>query len=457
MFFSHYKRCHTKKWGGGVVVSLLFLLIFGLGSMEAQAQNRFYAAANGKVVAAADVGAQCINPADPCSFRSAVAGATNGTTLAVALSAAGAEVIIDLGDTRLAFHESATLAAYLVGSASPGTNIAGTLKLTGDLMIIDTDAQITVDSKLNLAIVTEELVLAGVDDELTIRGAVTLGGSEVSRMVVSQVVPGFVLNANCMRFESVTVGGRVSLTPNSGTQCAAKVYVESLVVEDRLDLGGVGAVIEVTSTHSEDVNDVLTVNGDIRSSDGRLVLNLTDYTDVDFDDDAGEVLDYGAAECFEVDGSGSMELDIELRTASCVEVSLSETGAGGESVIYGGTVRFLEDVEHDGSIRNMGVARTEFRGTVALSGNLTIDGQLPTATDLEVVVFPLWKDSFEGVAPDGDPLEAAGVNDRYDDLLDDPLFSVGAVGDDEVLELESVCNAYTRPRSSPVRDVEHRG
>ena len=39
-----------QKVGG--VVSLLFLLIFGLGSMEAQAQNRLYVAANGKAVAA---------------------------------------------------------------------------------------------------------------------------------------------------------------------------------------------------------------------------------------------------------------------------------------------------------------------------------------------------------------------------------------------------------------------
>ena len=46
-------------------------------------------------------------------------------------------------------------------------------------------------------------------------------------------------------------------------------------VEDRLDLVGVGAVIEVTSTHSEDVNHRVMVKDEIRSSDGRLVLNLT--------------------------------------------------------------------------------------------------------------------------------------------------------------------------------------
>ena len=74
-----------------------------------------------------------------------------------------------------------------------------------------------------------------------------------------------------------------------------------------------------------------------------------------------------------------------------------------------------------------GVARTEFRGRVSLSGGLTIDGQLPKGTNIEEVVFPLWKDSFGGVDPEGDPLEATGVGDRYDDLLDVPLFSVGAV------------------------------
>ena len=427
-------RYIPQKMGG--VVSLLFLLIFGLGSMEAQAQDRLYVAANGK---AAGV---CTNPADPCSLTHAAGhgDAVDGSTLAVALSSAGAEVIIDLDDTGLVIGDDLTFAGYLVGSVSPNTNVAGTLKLTGDLMTLNSGKQITVDSKLGLEIMTESLVIGG-NDELAIAGSVTLGGREVSRMLITQPD-----NARCMRLGSVTVGGRVSLTPDDGTNCREKVvYVESLVVEDRLDLVGVGAMIDVTSTYSADAGHTVTVKDDIRSSDGRLVLNLTDYTDVDFDDDDGEVLDYGAAECFEVGGSGSMELDIELRTASCVEVSLSETGAGGESVIYGGTVRFLEDVEHDGSIRNMGVARTEFRGTVSLSGNLTIDGQLPTATDLEVVVFPLWKDSFEGVAPEGDPLEAAGVNNRYDDLLDDPLFSVGAVGDDEVLELESACNAYTRP------------
>ena len=102
--------------------------------------------------------------------------------------------------------------------------------------------------------------------------------------------------------------------------------------------------------------------------------------------------------------------------------------------------------EHDGSIRTMGVARTEFRGRVALSGGLTIDGQLPKGTDIEEVVFPLWKDSFGGVDPEGDPLEATGVGDLYDDLLDLPLFSVGEVDTVKaLLVLESACNADTRP------------
>ena len=69
-------------------------------------------------------------------------------------------------------------------------------------MTLISGGQITVDSKLNLAIVTESLVLTGVEDELTIRGAVTLGGSEVSRMLITQNP-----DVDCMRFESVTVGG----------------------------------------------------------------------------------------------------------------------------------------------------------------------------------------------------------------------------------------------------------
>ena len=187
----------------------------------------------------------------------------------MALSSVGAEVIIDFDNTIMTINaDSLTFAAYLVGSASPGTNIAGTVKLTGELMALISGGQITVDSKLNLAIVTESLVLEGVDDDdLTIVGAVTLGGSEVSRMLITQNP-----DVDCMRFESVTVGGRVSLTPDNGDNCVAKVYVESLVVEDRLDLGGVGAVIEVMSTHSEDVNHRVMVKDDIRSSDGRLVI-----------------------------------------------------------------------------------------------------------------------------------------------------------------------------------------
>ena len=62
-------------------------------------------------------------------------------------------------------------------SASPGTNVAGTLKLTGDQVSLISGGQITVDSKLSLVLATESLWLQGVENELVIAGSVTLGGS----------------------------------------------------------------------------------------------------------------------------------------------------------------------------------------------------------------------------------------------------------------------------------------
>ena len=399
-------------------------------------------AANGKT------GGECTNPADPCSFKCAISRISAGgaAMLAVALSAVGEEVVIEVsaplldpGDLRTGQH--LTFAAYLVGITNPGTNVAGKVKLTGEriqLYGFPNRGRITVDPKLNLVIAVEALQIAGLDsDEPVIAGTVTLGDSEISRMEVNQPL----LFARCIRFGTVIIASRVSLTPgdstgNSATStCDKRIFVESLVVEDRLDLKGVYAMLEVTSTYSADAGHTVTVNDDIRSSDGTLVLSLTGYRDVDFEeegDDAGLVLDYDAAECFSVGGSGSMELDIELRTASCVEISLSETGGGGESVLHGGTLRFLEAVESDGSIRTMGAARTEFRGTVSLSGDLSIDGQLPGA-DLQDVVFPLWRNWFGGAPPDGDSLD---VSVGYDNVLDVPLFSIGTY-EDNVSTLET--------------------
>ena len=187
-----------------------------------------------------------------------------------------------------------------------------------------------------------------------------------------------------MRSGSVTVGGRVSMAPQESGNCPDEaVRVEGLVVEDRLDLEGVDAVIEVTSTYSADAGHMMTVNDEIRSSGGTLVLSLTGYRDVDFEeegDDAGLVLDYDAAECFSVGGSGSMELDIELRTASCVEVSLSETGGCsrvGASWRYGafyggcGARRFYPyyGCSTDG-VQGYGVAigRSDYRWTASWGG-----------------------------------------------------------------------------------------
>ena len=88
---------------------------------------------------------------------------------------------------------TATLAAYLVGGASPSPNVAGTLILTGDRLEVKGGGgnnRITVDPNLSLVIATGELELgasSGGADPI-IAGGVTLSGREVSRMDVFPVM-----------------------------------------------------------------------------------------------------------------------------------------------------------------------------------------------------------------------------------------------------------------------------
>ena len=54
--------------------------------------------------------------------------ARNGDTVAVALPSVGGEVELGVGN-KFSLNYRVTFGAYLAGSATPGTNIAGTVKL----------------------------------------------------------------------------------------------------------------------------------------------------------------------------------------------------------------------------------------------------------------------------------------------------------------------------------------
>ena len=114
--------------------------------------------------------------------------ARNGGTVAVPLPSVGGKVELGVG-SKFSLNR-VTFAAYL--TASPGTNVAGTVELTGSGISLRAEfeddgvlGQITVDLNLSLVLAVEDIVLGGVEGEPVIAGTVTFGASDVDLVRVA--------------------------------------------------------------------------------------------------------------------------------------------------------------------------------------------------------------------------------------------------------------------------------
>ena len=348
----------------------LLLAAAGLGAGDVEAQTIRYTAVNGRLTS--DI-ATCANPANPCRLSSVLGNdALANDTVAVLVSAAGAmvEVTSDLTiSDRLDFQ-------LYTNDGSPTAWVAGTLKFSGDLTLQNGGVIGSEGDKVARIIESRQVTITANQTGTgnpgpNLPGKVTIGDGSRVRITQSGT-------AQCLTFDDLTIAGRTQIT---ATNClndleAVINITNSLTVNDELELMG-AAILNVTAAPEEKNlgKAFVAVNSSdgITSSSGKLRLAVAGYAEPNF-----SVLEnskvYDKKTCFQVRGSGPVELDLEVTTAQYICVSVSSLGAGGTSAIQAGTVNFGA-TNLDGNLVNEGFARTQFGGALMLTGDLTVDGR----------------------------------------------------------------------------------
>ena len=419
----------------------LLLLAAGLSTGDAQAQDHYYASTNGQIIPstvtdATGLAGLCKNPANPCRLAHLLSHSALGDdTLAVMVSAAGATLNLssDLTiDDELSFR-------FYMNDGAPAASHAGTLKFSGNLTI--SDGGVIKDhksDKLAIVVTSPRLsIMANATAQATdpgpnLPGKVTIG--ESGRLVrIEQNGTG-----QCMTFDDLTLAGRTQISPTecntNVTPAAAEIIItNSLTVNDQLQLQG-NAVLRMTaSPAAKDLDKAFLAVNDSRGIDsfgGTLRVEVAGYTEPAFDAvKDGDV--YKDKKCFQVRGSGPVELDLEVTTAQYVCVSVPSIGAGGTSTIHAGTVR-LSSTMLDGNLVNRGAARTDVQAGLMLTGNLEIDGRWVN-TDLSTRGNPILAAASDGIVSLSEHTTLVGSGELLDItstriLADVPLVAIDSVG-----------------------------
>ena len=329
---------------------------------------------------AASTNALCANPADPCRL-SAVLSRTDlaaGDTLAIMVSAAGA--MVDVTDD-VSVGQALDFQLY-TNDGSPTDWVAGTLKFSGDLTITAAGVIGSEGDKLTRVIASRQVdITAGTSSNLP--GKVTIG--DVSRVRIDQTG-----TDNCLLFNELTIASRTQIAPTacSGTGADAEEVIRvdsSLTVNSELELLG-DAILEVTAVKpakkADQAKMFVEVNSSagITSSGGMLRLSVMGYDEPNFEAwKDGDVRK--DKPCFNVRGSGPIELDLVVPNIQYICVSVPSIGAGGTSTVEVGTVEFKGAIILDGNLVNEGWARTEFMGSLTITGDLTVDARFDLAFD----------------------------------------------------------------------------
>ena len=425
------------------------LMASGFRISGAQAQDpprRLYVSATGKALPGGNFNLNtfCSNPADPCNLAEVLnRGGYADTQFAILVDGPGASVEIREAFTvryRVDFQ-------FYTNDGNPTVNEPGTLELSGNLTIESTRSTDGVvyssDNNLALIITSRVLSITTKPDVQRLPGPVTL--SKPGRLVSLEQTG----TEECMTFDDLTIAGRTQITP---TACAgtrddpesAVNITNSLTVNGDLQLLGDNPVLNVTSApEPADLRkafiEVNSADG-IESFGGTLRLAINGYVEPAFDAmDENEI--YKGKTCFEVRGSGRIELDLEVMVPQYVCVSVPRIGASDTSRIHAGSVNFGETVI-DGNLENRATARTQFSGPLTLKGDLIIDGHWilkeydpregpyrhPVLNSTQIrhewgTLRPAtWRGQF------GEYLSEGG---ELSDLLDRPIFAINAVDEND--------------------------
>ena len=312
--------------------------------------------------------------------------------------------------------------------------MAGTLKFSGDLTITAAGVIGSEGDKLTRVIASRQVdITAGTSSNLP--GKVTIG--DVSRVRIDQTG-----TDNCLLFNELTIASRTQIAPTacSGTGADAEEVIRvdsSLTVNSELELLG-DAILEVPAVNpakkADQAKIFVEVNSSagISSSGGMLRLSVMGYDEPDFEAwKDGDI--YKDKNCFNVRGSGPIELDLEVTNAQYICVSVPSIGAGGTSAIQAGTVLFNAATSLDGNLVNEGFARTEFTRSLMLTGDLTVDARWTNQagdSDSNPLAYPAAPVGTPGVTTEANFTEwrDGEGGDGASEYRDAPIVAVDSTG-----------------------------
>ena len=433
----------------------MLLLAAGLSTGDAQAQDHYYASTNGQIIPstvtdATGLAGLCKNPANPCRLAQLLANNGLGNdTLAVLVSAAGTTLNLS---SNLTIADTLSFRFYM-NDGAPAASHAGTVKFSGNLTL-STGGVIKDHSSDKLAIVVTSprlTITANTNNLPNLPGKVTIG--EAGRLVRIEQSG----TENCMTFDDLTLAGRTQISASAcnGTAPTGEqeeiIITNSLTVNAQLQLQG-SAILRMTAAPaSKDLDKAfLAVNDSrgIESFGGKLRVEVDGYTEPAFDAPKdGDV--YKDKKCFQVRGSGPVELDLEVTTAQYVCVSVPSIGAGGTSTIHAGTVR-LSSTMLDGNLVNRGAARTDVQAGLMLTGNLEIDGRWVTPTRT-LQGNPIFSGSEDGILSVIDYQGADGTSGLVASLLNTttllelPVVAIDSLEWSGARSVISACTPARRP------------
>ena len=327
---------------------------------------------------------------------------------------------------------------FYTNDGNPTANETGTLKITANLSIYSGGAIYSADNNLALIITSSSLIIGGNTDTQgpALPDAITI--SEPGRQVrISQRSDA----RECMTFDDLTIAGRTLITPECGDKYIN--ITNSLTVNGQLQLRNDAVVNATASPVADDLSKAFIAVNDsqgIQSFGGKLRIDVENYTEPAFDavNDADV---HKGKKCFEVSGSGPIELDLEVVSAQYICINVSSIGASGTSTIHAGTVEFGSTVL-EGNLLNRGAARTDF-AALTLTGDLMIDGRWVNENST-TTKNPVLSAASNRIVTPAEYETAIASGGDLDGLLDTPIVAIDSVGLVNPMVIQS-CAADRRP------------